>query len=157
MQDDHSELFFVRMSRFQRLYSRALGNRLAPYGVSPGYLSVLQVLWEGDGLIQRDLRSRLDIEQATLSNTLKRMERDGLILRTPDPKDRRHHTITLTPQGKSVQRLVHESIQDLRKTVNQGLTVNDRRYFNRIIRQMTSHLEDDLLEPLFVLVDEVTD
>lgn len=157
MQDDNAEFFFVRLSRLQRLYARALANRLAPYGVSPGYLSVLQVLWSGDGLIQKDLRSRLGIEQATLSNTLKRMERDGLIQRTPDPKDRRHHAITLTGQGRSVQRLVHEAVEDLRKTVNQGLTVNDRRYFNRIMRQMTDHLDDDLLEPLFVLVDEVTD
>eukprot|EP00828_Plagiopyla_frontata_P009724 TRINITY_DN15032_c0_g2_i1.p4 TRINITY_DN15032_c0_g2~~TRINITY_DN15032_c0_g2_i1.p4 ORF type:complete len:158 (+),score=42.71 TRINITY_DN15032_c0_g2_i1:826-1299(+) len=157
MQEDPSELLFGQLSRFQRLYARALGNRLAPYGVSPGYLSVLQILWKGDGIIQKDLRFRLGIEQATLSNTLKRMERDGLIERTPDPKDRRHHAITLTEKGNSVQRLVHESIEDLRKAVNNGLTVNDRRYFKRVMRQMTDQLEDDLLEPLFVLVDEVTD
>ena len=157
MQEEPSELFFCQLSLFQRLYARALGNRLAPYDVNPGYLSVLQVLWNGDGLIQKDLRTQLGIEQATLSNTLKRMERDGLIKRTPNPRDRRHHVITLTQKGSSVRRLVNEAIDDLRKTVNQGLTVNDRRYFKRIMRQMADHLEDDLLEPLFVLVDEVTD
>ena len=157
MQDDSSELFFCQLSRFQRLYARALGNRLAPYDVHPGYLSVLQVLWKGDGLIQKDLRARLGIEQATLSNTLKRMERDGLIVRTPNPRDRRHHAITLTDRGKSVRRLVDEGIEDLRKTVNAGLTINDRRYFKRVMRQMTDQLENDLLDPLFVLVDEVTD
>ena len=157
MQDDSPELFFVQLSRFQRLYGRALGNRLDPYDVNPGYLSVLQVLWDGDGLIQKNLRALLGIEQATLSNTLKRMERDGLIERTPNPKDRRHHAITLTDKGHSVRKLVGDAIEDLRKTVNQGLTVNDRRYFKRIMRQMTDQLEDDLLDPLFVLVDEVTD
>lgn len=157
MQDASSELFFCRLSRFQRLYAKALANRLAPYDVKPGYLSVLQVLWEKDGLIQRDLRARLDIEQATLSNTLKRMERDQLIRRTPDPEDRRHHAITLTRQGRASRRQVQEALDDLRSTVNAGLTVNDRRYFKRIMRQMTEHLEDDLLDPLFVLVDEVTD
>ena len=155
--DETTAQFFLRLSRFQRLYDRALRNRLAPYGVNPGYLNVLQCLWERDGITQTELRRGLDIEQATLSNTLKRMERDGLISRDADPKDRRLHAITLTARGAEVRQLIDDALDDLRKTVNQGLTVNDRRYFNRIMRQMTDQLENDLLEPMFVLLDEVRD
>lgn len=155
MSETNPELFFCQLSRFQRLYSRALGVRLAPYDVSPGYLAVMTSLWEKDGITQKQLREQLDIEQATLSNTLKRMERDGLVQRTPNPKDRRRHVITLTERGQSMRRVITEAVDDLRKTVNQGLTINDRRYFKRIMRQMTDHLEDDLMEPLFVLLDEV--
>ena len=153
--DETTAQFYLRLSRFQRLYDRALRNRLAPYDVNPGYLNVLQSLWERDGVTQTELRRGLDIEQATLSNTLKRMERDGLISRDADPKDRRLHAINLTPRGAEVRQLIDDALDDLNKTVNQGLTVNDRRYFNRIMRQMTDQLENDLLEPMFVLLDEV--
>jgi len=46
-------------------------------------------LWAEDGLTQRDLVERLDIEQATMGNTLGQMEHDGLIVRTPHPTDGR--------------------------------------------------------------------
>jgi len=157
MQDTNNDIFYCRLSRFQRLYDRALRLRLAPYDVNPGYLAVLQHLWEGDNVTQTELTRLLDVEQATLSNTLRRMERDGLILRTPNPKDRRHHAITLTEKGINSRKLIFEAIEDLRRTVNQGLTINDRRYFHRIMRQMSDQLEDDLTEPLFVLLDEVTE
>jgi len=157
MDDNNNDIFYCQLSRFQRLYDRALRLRLAPYDVNPGYLSVLQHLWEADNVTQTELMGQLDVEQATLSNTLRRMERDGLILRTPNPKDRRLHSITLTDKGRTSRKLIFEAIDDLRRTVNQGLTVNDRRYFKRIMRQMSDQLEDDLTEPLFVLLDEVTE
>lgn len=131
--------------------------RLKPYGVQPGYLSILERLWERDNVTQKELKLTMDIEQATLSNTLKRMERDGLIERSPLKNDKRHHRITLTEKGTSVRSTVEGAIDDLRATVNTGLTVNDRRYFKRIMRQMTEHLEDDQIEPLVVLLDEIAD
>ncbi|MGL1863490.1 MAG: MarR family transcriptional regulator [Pseudodesulfovibrio sp.] len=157
MNYEPDSLFFTQMSRFQRLYAKGLTMRLSPYDVQPGYLTILHYLWQRDGVTQKELTQFLDIEQATLSNTLKRMERDGLVLRTPNKKDRRRHLITLTEKGASLKKPVETAINDLRKLVNEGLTVNDRRYFKRIMRQMSEKLEDDQTEPLFVLLDEVTE
>lgn len=157
MEENNNDFFFGKLSRFQRLYGRALSARLAPYDVNPGYLSILQSLWEQDDVTQKTLRKRVDIEQATLSNTLKRMERDTLVVCTPNSKDRRLHAITLTERGRSIRPVVMEALDDLQRTVNQGLTINDLRYFKRIMRQMSELLEDDLVEPLFVLLDEVKD
>jgi len=157
MQYEHDTLFFTLLSRFQRLYAKSLSMRLSPINVQPGYLSILHYLWQRDNITQKELHQHMDIEQATLSNTLKRMERDNLILITPNPKDRRRHLITLTSTGIELKPSVQEAIDDIRKTVNTGLTINDRRYLKRIMRQMTEHLENDQIEPLFVLLDEVTD
>lgn len=151
------KLFFTQLSRFQRLYAKSLTMRLAPYDVQPGYLTILHYLWQRDKITQKELNQHVAIEQATLSNTLKRMERDGLIQREPNRKDRRRHLITLTPKGISLKTPVSAAIDDLRKTVNQGLTINDRRYFKRIMNQMTTQLEDDQSDSLFVLLDEVTE
>ncbi len=131
--------------------------RLAPYDVQPGYLTVLHFLWQSDNITQKELNQHVNIEQATLSNTLKRMERDELIHRTPNAKDKRRHLITLTPKGTSLKEPVASAINDLRKVVNEGLTINDRRYLKRIMRQMTEKLEDDQTESLFVLLDEVAE
>lgn len=151
------ELFFTQISRFQRLYSKSLSMRLAPYDVHPGYLSILNILWDSKDLTQQELNKFLDIEQATLSNSLKRMERDGLITRSPASNDKRRHLIKLTPKGTSLRPHIKTAIDDLRAIVNKGLTINDRRYFKRIMRQMMEQLDEDQSETLFVLFDEVTE
>ncbi|WP_247648456.1 MarR family transcriptional regulator [Pseudodesulfovibrio sp. zrk46] len=125
--------------------------------MQPGYLTILSRLWERDGITQKELKATLDIEQATLSNTLKRMERDGLVEQKRTKEDRRRHHITLTDHGRSIQSTVTAAIDDLRSSVNQGLTINDRRYFKRIMRQMTEKLEEDQMESIVVLLDEVVD
>jgi len=148
-------LFFTQLSRFQRLYARSLAVRLAPLGVQSGYLGVLHYLWQNDGITQKALHQLMPVEQATLSNTLGRMERDGLIVRTPNSEDKRCHRITLTPRASALKPRVMQAIGDLRAAVNAGLTVNDRRYFRRIMRQMTEALEADLDDAPVLLLDEV--
>lgn len=157
MQLKQDKLFFSQLCRLQRLYAKGLTMRLAPYDVQPGYLTVLHYLWQKDRITQKQLHLHLDIEQATLSNTLKRMERDGLIERKPNPRDRRRHLIRMTDKGSALKTPVADAIDDLRKVANKGLTINDRRYFKRIMKQMSEHLEDDQSESLFVLLDEVAE
>ncbi|MGE4422298.1 MAG: MarR family winged helix-turn-helix transcriptional regulator [Pseudodesulfovibrio sp.] len=150
-------LFFPTMSRFQRLYARGLSKRLDPHGVRPGYLDVFFRLWEKDGVTQKALHESMDVEQATLSNTLKRMERDGFLLRKRNPKDRRQSIIVLTDTGASIRKLVLAAIDDLQAVVNTRLSINDRRYFRRILQQMNEQLVLDLDDTTLVLLDEVDD
>ena len=50
-------------------------------------------------MTQAQLARRVAIEQPTMVRTIDRMERDGLVTRTPDPNDRRASRITLTDRG----------------------------------------------------------
>ncbi|TXH84231.1 MAG: MarR family transcriptional regulator, partial [Rhizobium sp.] len=49
------------------------------------------------------LLERVDIEQATMANTLSRMERDGLVERRPHPSDKRAQLIFLTDKAAAMQ------------------------------------------------------
>src|SRR6218665_3594340 len=84
-------------------FSRSLQERSASLGFLPGQFPVLLELWNGDGLTQKDLLDRLDVEQATLANTLSRMERDGLIERQGHPEDRRKQVIRLTEKANEMR------------------------------------------------------
>lgn len=148
---------FSRISRFQRLYAKALAKRLDVYGVKPGYIDIFTRLWERDNVTQKHLHAQLEIEQATLSNTIKRMERDGFVEKSRNPKDRRVTYIQLTERGQSMKRAVSAAIEDLQASISTGLTINDRRYFHRILKQMIQHAKTDLDDVTLVLVDEVSD
>jgi DNA-binding MarR family transcriptional regulator len=90
-------------SLLARGFSRSLLSRAAELGFSPGQFPVLIELWNEDGLTQREILDRLEIEQATLANTLARMERDGLVRREPHPRDKRAIRNFLTDKGRMIE------------------------------------------------------
>jgi DNA-binding MarR family transcriptional regulator len=61
----------------------------------------LVALQDGRAGTQRDLARFAKIEQPPMAQMLARMERDGLIRRTPDPVDGRMSRITLTGVAKA--------------------------------------------------------
>lgn len=84
-------------------FSRSLQQRSEALGFSPGQFPLLIELWNEDGLTQRQLIDRLDIEQATMANTLSRMERDGLVERRQHPTDKRAQQIYLTAKARDME------------------------------------------------------
>jgi DNA-binding MarR family transcriptional regulator len=79
-----------------RGFARLSEARLKPLGFGVGHLPVLVALRDGRASSQRDLARFARIEQPPMAQMLARMERDGLIERTPDPADGRSSRITLT-------------------------------------------------------------
>jgi MarR family transcriptional regulator, transcriptional regulator for hemolysin len=79
-----------------RGFTRLSEARLKPLGFGVGHLPVLVALRDGRASTQRDLARFAKIEQPPMAQMLARMERDGLIARTPDPDDGRSSRITLT-------------------------------------------------------------
>jgi DNA-binding MarR family transcriptional regulator len=79
-----------------RGFARLSEARLKPLGFGVGHLPVLVALRDGRASTQRDLARFAKIEQPPMAQMLARMERDGLIARTPDPDDGRSSRITLT-------------------------------------------------------------
>src|SRR5450432_1486158 len=66
-----------------RGFHRALQVRLAEHGVSHGHWSFLRVLWEGDGLTQRELSLRCGLTEPTAFSALRALKQLGYIVRRP--------------------------------------------------------------------------
>jgi DNA-binding MarR family transcriptional regulator len=79
-----------------RGFARLSEARLKPLGFGQGHVPVLVALQTGRADTQRDLARFAQIQQPPMAQMLSRMERDGLIRRTPDPSDRRSSRIALT-------------------------------------------------------------
>ncbi|MFT9257178.1 MAG: MarR family transcriptional regulator [Acetobacter sp.] len=90
-------------SRIARGLTRIGDIRLRELGFATAQLPVLAALRDGAQLSQTELARWAKVEQPTMAQMLARMERDGLVQRTPDPRDRRSSLISLTP--KALERL----------------------------------------------------
>ena len=86
-----------------RALIRALQMRLAAHKVSFGHWTFLRILWEGDGLTQRELSDEAGVMEPTTFSALKAMERLGYIRRRRGD-DRKKMYVFLTPKGRALKR-----------------------------------------------------
>ena len=84
-----------------RGFARLSEARLKPLGFGVGHLPVLVALREGRASTQRDLARFARVEQPPMAQMLARMERDGLIRRSPDPTDGRSSRVSLTEAAEA--------------------------------------------------------
>lgn len=112
-----------------RLFAKGLQARIAPIGIVLGQFPILLELWGRDGITQKQLVAKLDIEQATIANTLNRMERDKLIRRTAHPNDARAQQIWLTDQAKAMRDPAFAAAQQQNAQALSGLTADEQAQF----------------------------
>jgi DNA-binding MarR family transcriptional regulator len=89
----------LRLARELRRESHALG-------VTGGQVSLLFQIQRHKGIGVRGLAALERMSPAAMSGYVDRLERAGLVERTPDPKDRRRHGLSLTDEGDRVLRSV---------------------------------------------------
>jgi DNA-binding MarR family transcriptional regulator len=86
--------------RAQQLHV-ATWMRVVSTEISTVQYSVLVVLELRGELSQRELGDEVDLDRSTIADLVARMERHGLVLRRPDPRDGRRKTVCLTDHGRA--------------------------------------------------------
>jgi MarR family transcriptional regulator for hemolysin len=124
-----------------RGFARLSEARLKPLGFGVGHLPVLVALRDGKASTQRDLARFAKVEQPPMAQMLARMERDGLIVRTPDPDDGRSHRITLT---KAAEAALPEAIAVLlqgNQEVLRGFTAKETGVLVALLTRLIANLD----------------
>src|SRR3954451_15382323 len=82
--------------------NQAFRQRVAHLGITPDQYIILRWLSEGDpqGLTQRTLTDLMASDPNTITSTITRMERNGLISRRPHEKDKRANRVKIQPAGR---------------------------------------------------------
>lgn len=107
--------------------------------VKPAYLGVLFCLWEEDGLQASVLGKRAGLEPSTMTGLLDRMERDGLVARQPDPRDRRASRICLTRPGREAREEARAAVSDALDKSFRGISGEDIKRLKRILKTVLAN------------------
>ena len=107
-----------------RLLRRRFEQRLRSTGIglTRAQCAVLVNLVEREGINQACLAQVLDIEPITLVRLLDRLQDAGLIVRKPDPKDRRAYGLELTDRAKPVLEQIYALAQKVYEEAQAGLS-----------------------------------
>ena len=83
---------------------RALQIRLEAHGIAMGHWPFLRILWQTEGLTQRELSKRAGVMAPTTFAAVKGMEDAGYVVRRKHPENKKNNYIYLTPKGKTLKR-----------------------------------------------------
>ena len=102
----------VTAKTFQKVLDSELKKNV---GVTISQWRVIGTLVLHPGLTQKEIADKLGIEGATLVPGIDKMEKEGLLKRKPDSKDRRVNRIYLTPKAETLWNSMTEVAFRIRK------------------------------------------
>lgn len=141
---DHDAMALTaRVVRVAQLIDGRVDALVAEYGVHRGEGDVLFALRRSGPpyrLSPTKLANTLLVTTGTMTNRLDRLEQRGLIVRVPNPHDRRGLDIELTEEGRrQVDAAVTRHGQNQQETL-EPLSRRDRADLDRVTRKLIAHL-----------------
>jgi DNA-binding MarR family transcriptional regulator len=130
-----------QVNHLARLLAAALRERIEPHGVVPGQFAQLLALFEHDGVSQAELCREVQIDQSTMTHTLRRMERDGLVSRTSDPGDQRRSLISLTPRAHELEPTLVGAAREVNALAATGVSSADLATCMRVLATAIDNLQ----------------
>jgi DNA-binding MarR family transcriptional regulator len=118
-----------------RLMQRALAQRIAPHGVTSGAWYFLRVLWEADGLTQRELADRTATQEPTAVIALRGMEEAGWITRARSAEDKRKVHVHLTPAGRALRETLLPEARAVIAQATAGMSEAERAALLGLLRR----------------------
>ncbi|MGH6976385.1 MAG: MarR family winged helix-turn-helix transcriptional regulator [Stellaceae bacterium] len=123
-----------------RALQRALEARIRPHGITLGMWYFLRVLWEEDGLNQRELSARAGTAEPTTVTALHAMERHGLVVRVQNQDDRRKSNIFLTKPARELRNLLLPEARTVNRVATAGLSAADVEALKRTLNRLRTNL-----------------
>jgi DNA-binding MarR family transcriptional regulator len=84
--------------------TRAYRPLLEPLGLTYPQYVVMMLLWERDDVSLNDVARRARLDPAAVTPLLKRLEARGLVARRRSSEDERRLVVTVTQEGRELQR-----------------------------------------------------
>ena len=126
-----------------RLFARRLQPRIAREGVTIGMWFALRMLWDEDGMTQRELGERVGINGPTMVMALNSMERAGLVKRVQNRTDRRKINVFLTERGRKLKNKLWPMAAEVLALGLSGLTRKQVQSLSKMLTQIRVNLERD--------------
>ncbi len=108
----------------------------------PFLLVMLAKNEDGTVASQKDLAEWLHVTPATITVSLRSLERKGYVTKSSDTSDLRRKRITITDTGREAAKKVLDVYSQLDSAMYQGFTAEEREAVARYFRRMVENLRD---------------
>lgn len=133
--------FEMRFGRLIRMYYSRIQSQLAEVGLYRGQPPILMLLYKNDGMSQKEMARALNLSPATMTVTLKRMEKAGLVLREMDEHDQRILRVHLSEKGREMCETGEIRIGVVTAELLEGFTLEEQQQLNEYLGRIARNME----------------
>lgn len=123
--------------------TRSLQLRLAEHDIQFGTWIFLRILWENDGLTQRELSDRAGLMQSTTHTALAKLEAQGYVTRRHPDGDRKKRIVQLTAAGRAARTVLEPLAEAVNETALAGLDAEQIGLVRSALLGMAVNLDRD--------------
>ncbi|CAI8869946.1 Transcriptional regulator [Brevibacillus sp. IT-7CA2] len=120
----------------QREFETKLAALDIPYHISGPRLRLLSIVSEAGKIRMNELAAKLGVKPRTVTDFIDALERDKLLVRIPDPTDRRATLIQLTELAQSSIDQVLALQTDIAEDILEDLPIEQRKQFYTLLLQL---------------------
>ena len=132
------------ISRIKQINTRLLNKFLAQKNITAfngEQGRILHVLWENDGISNRELSKKSGLAMSSLTTMLERMEEKKLLERRVDENDKRKILIFLTDYAKSLKSEYDEISDKMTEISFEGISNEERLAFEATLEKVLYNFE----------------
>jgi DNA-binding MarR family transcriptional regulator len=126
-----------------RAYTRALQVRLAQHDVPFGHWTFLRILWEKDGITQRELSDRAGVMEPTTFSAIKNMEALGYVERRQLLDNKKNMYVFLTPLGRSLKKKLIPLAEETNHVSIRGVSAADIQTTRHVLLAILNNLASE--------------
>ena len=126
-----------------RALLRALQMRLTEHSVSLGQWTFLRILWETDGITQRELSELAGVMEPTTFTAVKAMEKLGYVTRKKMPNNKKLVYVFLTPKGRLLKRKLVPLAEEVNRIAIENVSLHSITVMRRVLLKMIENLAAD--------------
>ena len=122
---------------------KALRRRLSEFGMTPGQYYFMRALWIEEGMSQRELSKRVGTTEPTTASVLRLLEKNGLVRRVRNRRDRRTMNIFPTAKGRNLRNQLLRIAIHINDIATEGFSEEEIQTVKRLMRTMKHNLDRD--------------
>ena len=141
--DEHTGILIKKAAR---LIEQVANRNLDKLGVTYSKTLFLVRLWEKDRQTQVELAKSAGLKQPSVVRILDKMERDHLIIRERNKKDRRVFNFSLTEKAKNACRKLEEYLNETHQIATKDVAKKDVDKLNQLLSGLIANLKNNLAD-----------
>ena len=131
------------IARAAKLHRGRAEELLSEIGLHVGQEMLLNVLWTEGEMTQTELANHLEIQPATLTVALRRLEKSGLVVRSRDPNDQRVSRVQPSFKSAELQDGVADRWSKLEQESVVNLSKDEQAELSRLLAKVSDGLSAD--------------
>ncbi|MGN0458558.1 MAG: MarR family winged helix-turn-helix transcriptional regulator [Eubacterium sp.] len=135
-----------RLGRAARITKHNFNMAVSEEGLFSGQHHIIMLLTEKNYMTVSEIAQELGVAYSTVSVSIKRMEKSGLISKKPDKNDARITHIYLTEKGKSIPEHIKQKMDSQEVIITKGMSEEEIMLLSDLLDKIVNNYESAVNE-----------